>query len=958
MKIKILVITFLLIIESLQLTKAQFNFNTVLPLNSTGQTVLTIRGIGIGNFPLATATNARLHVNNFYCAAPNGLLDGLLFRTDGRRNVDNMWQMFTGPAAATVNEKFRLVNPATTDDINLNVVQTGDMNFFTGGITPPFQRLTIKGSAYVDPGFVGIGTTLPAFHLTLDNDGGILALGTFGFGVTVPPALAGIPRMIWYPAKGAFRAGNAMATQWDDPNIGGYSAAFGQDALASGGWSMATGSGTTASGVGACAFGTATIASGIGAFAFGPQNAIASGDGSFAGGYSVSATNRASFVFGENAFATGPFATCFGTAAQATGQLSYAFGSFITASATNSNVIGDGLFAQPLINSTSNSLMVGFQSNVATFFVGGATGASGSLGNVGIGTSTPTNRCEIDNGVLSPNTSGLTFSRLNANSPTVPNVGNMGLLALTTAGEVIYVPGNVTGPTGPTGATGLTGATGATGLTGAMGATGATGASIGNYCAATLNPLVGADYQIPMNNKNYRFTGQAVPLTGAVNRDVVGIGYVCGATMPAKFSVLQNVGAFVTPNTIGASIINSDRTNINGNIYRGIQGVANGLQPINFTIFNIGGDFSGQDAFYSIGVRGTADFVTQAAKQAIGGAFFARGNNNQNIGVTGIANNSSGSNYAVQGAAVGVSGVNYGGNFTASGGINNYGIYATSLPSSGGVGPNYAGYFNGDVIFTSYFGPSDINLKTNIDSIPNAMSIINQLKPKKFDFKTSSYPQMGLSTRKQYGFIAQDVETVLPELVGQAVQPAVLDSIGNITTPALTYKTLNYQAFTAIIMKGMQEQQKSLANKDSVINSLKNKDSILDYRLTSLESAVNTCCNSRSMIQNNNSNQSSPTNSTSAIDVNLKNGQSIVLDQNSPNPFSEQTTINYFLPDNVVKAQILFYNAQGILIQSVDLKEKGKGSLNVFAQDLSNGIYTYTLIVDGKVIETKKMVKQ
>jgi hypothetical protein len=40
----------------------------------------------------------------------------------------------------------------------------------------------------------------------------------------------------------------------------------------------------------------------------------------------------------------------------------------------------------------------------------------------------------------------------------------------------------------------------------------------------------------------------------------------------------------------------------------------------------------------------------------------------------------------------------------------------------------------------------------------------------------------------------------------------------------------------------------------------------------------------------------------------------------------------------------------------VDVKEKGKGQLNVFAADLSSGVYTYSLIADGKLIETKKMV--
>lgn len=82
------------------------------------------------------------------------------------------------------------------------------------------------------------------------------------------------------------------------------------------------------------------------------------------------------------------------------------------------------------------------------------------------------------------------------------------------------------------------------------------------------------------------------------------------------------------------------------------------------------------------------------------------------------------------------------------------------------------------------------------------------------------------------------------------------------------------------------------------------------------------------------------------------------MENNKPNPFSEETTIGYSLPDNTTSAQMLFYNASGRLIQSVELTNKGKGQVNVFAQDLSNGIYTYTLVVDGKIFETKKMVKQ
>ena len=47
----------------------------------------------------------------------------------------------------------------------------------------------------------------------------------------------------------------------------------------------------------------------------------------------------------------------------------------------------------------------------------------------------------------------------------------------------------------------------------------------------------------------------------------------------------------------------------------------------------------------------------------------------------------------------------------------------------------------------------------------------------------------------------------------------------------------------------------------------------------------------------------------------------------------------------------------GRVIKSVEIKEKGQGSMNVFADDLTNGIYSYMLVIDGKTIDTKKMIK-
>jgi len=45
---------------------------------------------------------------------------------------------------------------------------------------------------------------------------------------------------------------------------------------------------------------------------------------------------------------------------------------------------------------------------------------------------------------------------------------------------------------------------------------------------------------------------------------------------------------------------------------------------------------------------------------------------------------------------------------------------------------------------------------------------------------------------------------------------------------------------------------------------------------------------------------------------------------------------------------------KGIVIKTVKIETRGQGQLNVYAADLSRGMYT--LISDGQVIATKKMV--
>lgn len=88
--------------------------------------------------------------------------------------------------------------------------------------------------------------------------------------------------------------------------------------------------------------------------------------------------------------------------------------------------------------------------------------------------------------------------------------------------------------------------------------------------------------------------------------------------------------------------------------------------------------------------------------------------------------------------------------------------------------------------------------------------------------------------------------------------------------------------------------------------------------------------------------------------VQLSDG--VMMNQNFPNPFSEETEITYFISDDVVNAQILFYNSAGKLIKSLAIDSRGEGSIVVSAQNLASGIYSYSIVADGKLIDTKQMV--
>ncbi|MBI4931712.1 MAG: tail fiber domain-containing protein [Bacteroidetes bacterium] len=145
----------------------------------------------------------------------------------------------------------------------------------------------------------------------------------------------------------------------------------------------------------------------------------------------------------------------------------------------------------------------------------------------------------------------------------------------------------------------------------------------------------------------------------------------------------------------------------------------------------------------------------------------------------------------------------------------NYAIYAQA-PSGAG---RAAGYFNGDIAGIGIFSfTSDSMLKEN-NAPFNGLNLVRQLNPNTFNFKTSEFPALSLSAGTHYGFTAQEVETVIPQLVKTATQPEMHDTLGNTTSSRIDFKTLNYIEVIPIAIGAIKQLDSTLTKATSVPNA-------------------------------------------------------------------------------------------------------------------------------------------
>ncbi len=163
---------------------------------------------------------------------------------------------------------------------------------------------------------------------------------------------------------------------------------------------------------------------------------------------------------------------------------------------------------------------------------------------------------------------------------------------------------------------------------------------------------------------------------------------------------------------------------------------------------------------------------------------------------------------------------------------------------------------------------------------------------------------------------------------------------------------LSYADFVVPLVKAVQELSKMNDAKDAKIDTLQQQNANLQKEFNDLKTLVlsiqqqQQSCSPCSAAVNN-------AGATQSYAV-ITDGAS--LQQNIPNPFNSTTKINYTLPQKFTNAQIVITDKSGKTLKAVTISGSGKGTVNVDASTLSSGAYQYSLIVDGKLIDTKQMV--
>ncbi len=232
----------------------------------------------------------------------------------------------------------------------------------------------------------------------------------------------------------------------------------------------------------------------------------------------------------------------------------------------------------------------------------------------------------------------------------------------------------------------------------------------------------------------------------------------------------------------------------------------------------------------------------------------------------------------------------------------------------------------------SYLTTSDMRLKENIRSTEFGLEDLMKIQVSDYNYKNDQ--------QTQTGYLAQQLYTIFPDAVH-------VGSDDQQTDPWM----VDYGRITPLIVKSVQEISANVDSNDSIIQTLQNSNLQLQSDIEELKSLVAQLMQSEQLMINS---------ETITLSDQIT-GSSITLDgawleQNIPNPFDGTTIIRCYVPEGFQSAQLIISSQHGVVLKRSHLTQSGINEITIDANSVSAGIYQYTFVIDGKVIDTKQMV--
>ena len=332
---------------------------------------------------------------------------------------------------------------------------------------------------------------------------------------------------------------------------------------------------------------------------------------------------------------------------------------------------------------------------------------------------------------------------------------------------------------------------------------------------------------------------------------------------------------------------------------------------------------------------------------------FATGNNDMNssrqaIGLSGHAGRARTAVGVFGGKCMGTSLYSsYAGIFGTDSGINptfKYGIYDFS-----GI---YAGYFRGKVrvttgIYATLLSPTpdastsgrsgETILSDRNESVTDKLSQVQTLQFLRYNPSITTEAKK-ISTLE---LTDEEIEKLSPEEL-EALEESTNEELGQSLSP---------------IQYGLDAEQLKAVYPELVYED-KNGNVSINYveMVPLLVQSINELSTKLAELEGNSAKKVKAKAETTGIEDNVSEIDMVRMDQNKPNPFSESTVITLNIPEKTQTASIFIYDMSGKQMQSLPVTERGETDITVYARNLAAGMYIYTLVVDGKVAVTRRMI--